>query len=1431
MIKLVINLLFLLVFQACQVSENVSSANQIGSVALPNSSFSVELPQDGWKKLGQNVTISLIHPQTILVSGTPYINVEIDTASQEKVWRRFYYQSGSGSTTINFTRTVMSYDEDTDGVKISSSINLNGGTIGYTDTNELLTNISTELSIPNSFIRFDGVAPTLTDKPSLIPVVGPVSGSYSTNQSLNYSVRFSEPVYAKGNVSFNIALNGIPSSVSYESGSGSTLLKFSRKILVTDYDDDGFSTATMLNIISGSANDITDEAGNSLLPIFPTTSSNAVLVNVTGPTILSITPPTATTYVAGQNLDFYVNMSQNVNVTGSPGLSVSLTTGNVLARYVSGSGSSLLLFRHTVMNGEQDLNDIGITSPLTLMSGSIKSSITTFNASLGFTIPSTAGINVDAVIGPSVLLSYAPVASTYVEGQDLDFTLIFNRTVIITGVPRLPINLGAGTIYADYQPALSSGASVVFRYTVSSSDSDLDGITIISPLDLNAGTIKDTNGLNAHLVYSPPSTSGIYVDGLAPSISNLTAPLNGTYSPSQTLNFTATFNEAVTVTGTPRIALNVGGATLYADYLSGSGSSSLIFRYSISPGDADTDGIAMTASIDLNSGTIKDLRNHNLSPLTFTPPNTSALKVDGTLPLISSVTVTPGTYKRFDTMVFTVSWSEKVIISGTPRFALNVGGTTVYANYDAPTSTDTVGKFRYVVGAGENDLNGITMGASLNLNSGTAKDESGNNANLTFTAPVLTGVLVDAIVPTILSVTPPNNLKYKIGDQLNFTVNWNKPVTIVGAPYLSLTVGSQTLNAVYFSGTTTSSTVFRYTVGVGHIDTNGINLHSSVYLNSGTIKDSIGNDAYLSFTAPVLASVLVDGVIPVIGLVTVSADDTYKLSQPIDFTFTWSEIISVNTTGGTPRLTLDVGGTTRYATYVSGSGTNKLVFRYTVLLNDIDTDGIQVMPLLPAVPLVDLNLGTIKDPAGNDASLLTYGRPLLTGVLVDGVRPVISSIIPPASTTHLDGATLNFTVNWSEAMDVVGTPRLQLTIGSSTVYADYVSGTGTTALIFSYTIVSGDEDLNGVSIVGPLDLNGGSLQDPVTNDGYLTFSPATYSSVKVDAKAPDFVSATTAKVGYKANEYIDYLLKFSEPINVIGAPSFVININGTNYNAVFEAGAGSGNGTNTIRFRYLVPTANTMLDLDGIVVTPTIVLNGGSMKDGVDYIAPLPFTFTEKDYVHYGNTIARYHVAGNDYGVAGSFISGLMDISGGTSHITASPKPTLGVGGFGTNLTDFVQFNNSGSFSLNTMPNVKYIMIVYKTPTTQPANPFGTEAYKYSLIGNTSSNFLYLTNVSNIPRIRFQSSHRLKINNGSLTGFATDHYLSLPSKRWNPNTTYIYQIQSNASAGTSFSGQRLGNANFAGQIAEIIFLNNSVALTAVQLNNMTNQLNAIHGAY
>ncbi|MDD3020417.1 MAG: hypothetical protein PHX61_05480 [Alphaproteobacteria bacterium] len=92
--------------------------------------------------------------------------------------------------------------------------------------------------------------------------------------------------------------------------------------------------------------------------------------------------------------------------------------------------------------------------------------------------------------------------------------------------------------------------------------------------------------------------------------------------------FTINMSEAVNVTGTPRVAVDVGGVTRYADYTSGTGTSTLTFTYAMVAGDVDLDGVALSSPIDLNGGTIVDLNGNALSDLTFTPPDTSAVKVN-----------------------------------------------------------------------------------------------------------------------------------------------------------------------------------------------------------------------------------------------------------------------------------------------------------------------------------------------------------------------------------------------------------------------------------------------------------------------------------------------------------------------------------------------------------------------------------------------------------------------------------------------------------------------------------------------------------------------------------------------------------------------------------------------------------------------------------
>ena len=1412
MIRIIFTSLILLLLQACQVSEDVSSAKQMGtSTTGADTPFNVILQNDGWKKLGDPISITLLHDKSVNVTGAPYINVQIGSST-----RRFYYHSGTGSNAILFRYVVTPLDLDTDGISISNSITLNGGTITNSPSEIYTVNIPTTLQIPMSLIRVDGVVPTLTQ------VTAPTAGNYYTGQNLRYGVSFSEPVFVAGLPGFDVALNSGNAFVEYLTGSGSTQLTFQKVLTAGNIDPNGFSTSSNLYLDASNHITIKDEAGNLVSTYFPVTSSPNILVNIAGPTITGVSVPAASTYLSGQNLDFTVTFNSAVNVTGVPVIPMNLTTGVAYARYVSGSGTANLLFRHTVVTGEQDLNGIILLSPLGLNSGTIKNLAGTINAALTYTVPATTTVVVDAVASASIISSILPTSSTYIEGQTLDFTLNYNRAVTVTGTPQLQLNLNSGVVNADYQAGLSTPTSVVFRYTTTTSDEDMDGITLASPLSLNGGTIQDSNLLNAGLVFNIPDATGIKVDGVAPTITTVPSPTIGTYITNQNITVQMTFSEAVVVTGTPRIPITLGMASVFADYVSGSNSNTLTFKYLVQVGDYDNDGIDIVSPMDLNGGTIKDLRNHDLSVLTFVSPVTTSVLVDSSSPGISSVTPPANaTYRTGDNIDFVVNWSESVSFSGSPRLALNIGGSTVYAHYLPVGSTPTASIFRYTIPSAMNDNDGIGLTSPVQLNGGTIKDTNANNAALTFVAPVLTGVLVDGFAPGIASVTPPANGSYRTGMDVDFTVNWTEAVTIVGTPVLKLIIGPSLVNATYQPGLSTpTASVFRYTVFSGDLDTNGIGLNTTIYLSGATIQDAIGNNAALSLTAPPLTQVLVDGVAPIVTTVTPPPDDTYRLSTSVDFRISWTETMIVT---GVPRIAIDVGGSTEYAYYNAGaSNSTQLVFRYTVGLNEVDTDGVDVLPALPMTPEIDLDGGTITDVAGNDA-VLTFYRPVTSGVLIDGVRPVIMSIVAPGAGTYIEGQNVDFTVNWSEMMTVTGTPRLTLTVGSTTIYADYVSGTGTSALVFRYTVQVGDEDLNGIYRAASVDLNGGTIQDPVLNDGYPTYFASTYASVRVDGKAPAVTASFTLNKGYKQGTYLDMYVNYHEAVTVTGFPRIQLNINGwTKYATYF-----SGTGTTQLRFRYYIENLSYILDLDGIGVAAAIDLNGGTIRDSVLHAASLTVSFTNKIYIHYAGMMARYHFSDNDYNLAScgsnSCITSVTDISGDNRHINSasSPGPVHSTG-YGSNSTEYAQFNNLSSLNLPSM-TYRYMVVVMKTPTY--ASPFFGSSY-YSLVSNVfSTNYMAFESHLSSRSHRFSQSTAMKTNGGTLTGYSTNHGVY-----WNTDTNAIYQFHNNATGTTLSSSPRLGGGTFNGQIAEIIFFNTSY-LSPTYLNNITSQLNAIHGAY
>src|SRR5690606_31506160 len=113
--------------------------------------------------------------------------------------------------------------------------------------------------------------------------------------------------------------------------------------------------------------------------------------------------------------------------------------------------------------------------------------------------------------------------------------------------------------------------------------------------------------------------------------------------------------------------------------------------------------------------------------------------------------------------------------------------------------------------------------------------------------------VVDDIAPTITSVYVPANATYKIGQNLDFTVNFSKNVTVNttgGTPYINITIGSAARNASYMGTFGSSALTFRYTIASasGDSDSDGIAV-GLLNLSGASIQDAAGNNATLTLNS------------------------------------------------------------------------------------------------------------------------------------------------------------------------------------------------------------------------------------------------------------------------------------------------------------------------------------------------------------------------------------------------------------------------------------------------------------------------------------------------------------------------------------------------------------------------------------------------------
>ncbi|MBE3668648.1 hypothetical protein BOO25_06735, partial [Vibrio navarrensis] len=361
---------------------------------------------------------------------------------------------------------------------------------------------------------------------------------------------------------------------------------------------------------------------------------------------------------------------------------------------------------------------------------------------------------------------------------------------------------------------------------------------------------------------------------------------------------------------------------------------------------------------------------------------------------------------------------------------------------------------------------------------------------------------------------------------------------------------------------------------------------------------------------------------PVISSISVPADNTYVAGQSLSFTVHTDEIVTVS---GSPSLTLDIGGTTKSAAYVSGSGSKALVFTYSIESGLVDDDGISVTAL-------SMNADEIQDTAGNDLNVALNSVGSLTNVRVDSVVPTVA--ITDDTTGTATGDVL-YTFTFSES--VTGFTVDDITVSGGT------KGTLTAVSDTVYTLVV-TPAANSTSNL-TVDVAASVATDTAGNPN----SAATQSVQVVDTALPS-IGISSDKSALKVGETATLTFTLSESssdftaddITVTGGSLSGFTGSGTSYTATFTPTA------NTTSTATINVAANTFTDAVGNHNTAATQLS-----ISVDTQTPTghSVTFGDTLYSNAEKTAASFSFSNAEAGASYSYT---ISSSNGGSSVTGT---------------------------------------------------------------------------------------------------------------------------------------------------------------------------------
>ena len=521
---------------------------------------------------------------------------------------------------------------------------------------------------------------------------------------------------------------------------------------------------------------------------------------------------------------------------------------------------------------------------------------------LNFTILNTTAPTISSVSAP---------AGDYGVGKALTLTLNMSEAVTVSGTPTLTLNDGGTATYAS-----GSGTNTLkFNYTVASGQ------------NTSALAVTGVNGTIADLAGNPLSTAGLPETFSGVVIGTTPAGWSNFSFPTQTTNFTATF-DATPSQSAADIVIGLS-PTIAADY---------------------TD---LGAIVRFNSSGTIDVRNG------------SSYGADVSVPYSA------GTNDHFRMVVNLSTDTYSVYV--TPQGGSEVALATNYA-FRTEQATDTsladVGEFGSPGSAPvlnftspqhdhAGDFIGVGRGGRLHRIAGGDAFQRGGRRGEPLLQPAVTKVIA----------SPSDGVEYP-GDSVTITIDLNQAVVVSGTPTLTLNDGG---TATYTGGSGTNTLTFSYMVGVSDQTVPALEVIKVNLPNGAAITSVAGTPANLTGALAIFSSLGIDPPAP-----NSVANPIAEMPLNVSGSPSAATQVDVVPSGGAvfPGNTADLASNAANLSGASTASSNSETYQPTLMGSETSSSGTDAAGLQTTLPQMAALLANYMVSTFTPSGFDDRGRPI-----------------------------------------------------------------------------------------------------------------------------------------------------------------------------------------------------------------------------------------------------------------------------------------------------------------------------------------------------------------------------------------------------------------------------------------------------------------------